>query len=218
MYTIILILALRNLSTTCELMMVTITIFTVTRFTYVLLLDSLSSSGTEPSPSSLTINRTSPSRFSPGASPSGLPSDSVTWTSEISRQKSPLNSSSSRSPANHTSDNTLSRCREPPREDNEGKCFPCSIPGCTRRFKSQHTLKSHMEAHTHKPKRPTLFICTHGCSEQFTRQHDRLRHEVSKHGKVCDWRCEDCNRFFSTQKTLAHHKCPMMAGKTRWVN
>ncbi|KAF9472722.1 hypothetical protein BDN70DRAFT_440644 [Pholiota conissans] len=94
--------------------------------------------------------------------------------------------------------------------------FPCIIIGCDRRFTSQYTLKVHMEAH--KPKPRTSFPCTLGCSERFSRQHDRLRHEVAKHGKVCEFLCDECGRFFSTKKTLGNHKCPVAQGGTRWVN
>jgi len=93
--------------------------------------------------------------------------------------------------------------------------FPCLIIGCERRFTSQYTLKVHMEAH--KPKPRSSFPCTLGCSEKFSRQHDRLRHEVAKHGKICEFSCEECGRFFSTRKTLSNHKCPLANGGTRWV-
>ncbi|KAF8152301.1 hypothetical protein B0H34DRAFT_755037 [Crassisporium funariophilum] len=94
--------------------------------------------------------------------------------------------------------------------------FPCLILGCERRFTSQYTLKVHMEAHRPKPR--SSFPCTLGCSERFSRQHDRLRHEVAKHGKICEFSCDDCGRFFSTKKTLGNHKCPVAQGGTRWVN
>lgn len=94
--------------------------------------------------------------------------------------------------------------------------FLCLLPGCERRFTSQYTLKVHMEAHKPKPK--VSYPCTHGCSERFSRQHDRLRHEVAKHGKVCEFSCEACGRFFSSSKTLGNHKCPLAQEGTRWVN
>ncbi|KAF8887019.1 hypothetical protein CPB84DRAFT_1826959 [Gymnopilus junonius] len=94
--------------------------------------------------------------------------------------------------------------------------FPCVIIGCERRFTSQYTLKVHMEAH--KPKPRSSFPCTLGCSERFSRQHDRLRHEVAKHGKICEFLCDECGRFFSTKKTLGNHKCPVAQGGTRWVH
>ncbi|KAF9530074.1 hypothetical protein CPB83DRAFT_811363 [Crepidotus variabilis] len=100
-------------------------------------------------------------------------------------------------------------------ENDARRRFPCLIIGCERRFTSQYTLKVHMEAH--KPKPRISFPCTLGCNERFSRQHDRLRHEVAKHGKVCEFSCEDCGRFFSTKKTLGNHKCPVAQGGTRWV-
>lgn len=100
-------------------------------------------------------------------------------------------------------------------QNNPRRRYPCLILGCTRRFTSQYTLKVHMEAH--KPKPRVTFPCTLGCSEKFSRQHDRLRHEVAKHGKICEFSCEHCGRFFSTKKTLGNHKCPVAQG-TRWVD
>jgi hypothetical protein len=95
--------------------------------------------------------------------------------------------------------------------------FPCPIPDCNRRFTSQYTLKVHVKAHRPKP-RP-CFPCTLGCNEQFSRQHDRLRHEVAKHRKVCEWSCGECGRFFSSSKTLGNHKCKLATGKNnmRWM-
>ncbi|KAJ7588516.1 hypothetical protein C8J56DRAFT_785411 [Mycena floridula] len=100
-------------------------------------------------------------------------------------------------------------------QQNARRRFPCLLPGCERRFTSQYTLKVHMEAH--KPKPRVSFPCTLGCPERFSRQHDRLRHEVAKHGKICEFLCDECGRFFSTNKTLGNHKCPMAQGGTRWV-
>jgi 5-methylcytosine-specific restriction endonuclease McrA len=45
-----------------------------------------------------------------------------------------------------------------------------------------------------------------------------LRHEVTQHGKVCEFICTDCGRFFSSQKTLDNHKCPATGGKGGGVN
>jgi len=101
-------------------------------------------------------------------------------------------------------------------EQNQRRRFSCTIPGCVRRFTSQYTLKVHLEAHRPKPR--VSLPCTMGCSERFSRQHDRLRHEVAKHGKVCEWLCDECGRFFSTSRTLGNHKCPSAKGGTRWVN
>jgi hypothetical protein len=48
--------------------------------------------------------------------------------------------------------------------------------------------------------------------------HDRLRHEITQHGKICEFTCPVCNRFFSTEKFLKSHKCPGVraGGLTRW--
>jgi hypothetical protein len=91
--------------------------------------------------------------------------------------------------------------------------FSCSYEGCTRRFTSHYTLKLHQDAH--KPKERQWYTCTAGCSEHFSRQHDRLRHEVAKHGKVCEWICGDCQRFFSSSRTLSNHKCPGQNGEIK---
>jgi len=113
-----------------------------------------------------------------------------------------------------------SREHSPAKSDNDPsdakRRFPCLIEGCLRRFTSQYTLRVHMEAHKPKPK--VTFPCTLGCSERFSRQHDRLRHEVSKHGKICEFLCDDCGRFFSSRKTLGNHKCPVANGTTRWMD
>ncbi|KAF8910270.1 hypothetical protein CPB85DRAFT_1221644, partial [Mucidula mucida] len=101
-------------------------------------------------------------------------------------------------------------------ESAQRRRHPCLTPGCSRRFTSQYTLKVHMDAH--KPKPRVSFPCTLGCREWFSRQHDRLRHEVAKHNKVCEFSCTACGRFFSTEKTLGNHKCPLAQGETRWVH
>lgn len=92
------------------------------------------------------------------------------------------------------------------RDTDHHRRFRCVKPGCGRRFTSQYTLKVHTEAHKAKPR--VSLPCTLGCSERFSRRHDRLRHEVTQHGKVCEWVCSECGRFFSSDKTLGNHKCP----------
>lgn len=130
-----------------------------------------------------------------------------------------FSNSPSPSPSSYDAKRTASRELSPDRSETEKadrRRFPCLILGCDRRFTSQYTLKVHMEAHKPKPK--VTFECTEGCQERFSRQHDRLRHEVAKHGKVCEFLCEDCSRFFSTKKTLGNHKCPVAKGGTRWIS
>lgn len=60
--------------------------------------------------------------------------------------------------------------------------IPCSYPECSRRFTTDYTRRVHERTHKVEPRMPV--VCTMGCSETFSRQHDRLRHEVAKHGKV----------------------------------
>lgn len=119
-----------------------------------------------------------------------------------------------------TTDGSMSREQSPAQSENDSsdtrRKYPCLIEGCARRFTSQYTLRVHVEAHKPKPKQS--FPCQLGCSERFSRQHDRLRHEVSKHGKICEFLCDDCGRFFSSRKTLGNHKCPVAYGTTRWMN
>ncbi|KAJ7780308.1 hypothetical protein DFH07DRAFT_765588 [Mycena maculata] len=93
--------------------------------------------------------------------------------------------------------------------------FECPEPQCKRMFKHPHTLKVHLKTHKSKPRR--VFQCTGGCAAFFSRQHDRLRHEVTQHGRVCEWVCEICSVFFSTSRTLENHRCKGASG-TRWVN
>ncbi|KAF8634332.1 hypothetical protein AX15_000989 [Amanita polypyramis BW_CC] len=117
-------------------------------------------------------------------------------------------------------DGSTSREHSPAKSDNDPgdarRRLPCLMEGCSRRFTNQYTLRVHMDAHKPKPKQ--TFPCTLGCSEKFSRQHDRLRHEVSKHGKVCEFLCDACGRFFSSRKTLGNHKCPVAHGTTRWMD
>ncbi|KAL1665444.1 ABC1 family-domain-containing protein [Schizophyllum commune] len=53
-----------------------------------------------------------------------------------------------------------------------------------------------------------------GCGEEFSRQHDRFRHEVLKHERSCRWVCDTCHKFFGSQKNLDRHVCNT---KSRWV-
>ena len=149
----------------------------------------------------------SPDHHRPTSSPSPRPS---------LKSSSPTPSCSSLDPTDIKTSPSRGTSPIPIRsETDHRRRFPCLIIGCERRFTSQYTLKVHMEAH--KPKPRSSFPCTLGCTEKFSRQHDRLRHEVAKHGKICEFSCEDCGRFFSTRKTLSNHKCPLANGGTRWV-
>ncbi|KAJ7628865.1 hypothetical protein FB45DRAFT_919398 [Roridomyces roridus] len=83
--------------------------------------------------------------------------------------------------------------------------YPCPHPSCDRILSSAHTRRVHMR--THRVKVPRSFICTMGCGQAFTRQHDRARHEVATHGRECPFVCGGCKRFFSGAKTLGRHVC-----------
>ncbi|KAF9260333.1 hypothetical protein L218DRAFT_932646 [Marasmius fiardii PR-910] len=148
----------------------------------------------------------------------GYPGECSSHSSPQSAPPSPVSREASgrRRQAHHRTPSPSSSDIAPSSTADYRRRFPCLLPGCERRFTSRYTLKVHMEAHKPKPK--VTFPCTHGCSERFSRQHDRLRHEVAKHGKICEFLCDDCGRFFSTGKTLGNHKCPVAAGGTRWVH
>ncbi|KAJ6555562.1 hypothetical protein DFH09DRAFT_1317975 [Mycena vulgaris] len=90
----------------------------------------------------------------------------------------------------------------------------CPEPGCARRFTRKYTLAKHVKAH--EPKSQKFFPCTMGCSMRFSRRHDRLRHEVTQHRRVCEWGCSACLGFFSSESTLKKHKCRNPGG-TRWI-
>ncbi|TFK53423.1 hypothetical protein OE88DRAFT_1248624 [Heliocybe sulcata] len=84
--------------------------------------------------------------------------------------------------------------------------YHCPHPTCTRVFRSEYTCRVHSGVHIPKPRK--VIPCTQpGCLETFTRQHDRLRHEVAQHGKICEFSCPSCHRFFSSAAMLEKHKC-----------
>ncbi|KAL1748746.1 hypothetical protein HDZ31DRAFT_59923 [Schizophyllum fasciatum] len=59
-----------------------------------------------------------------------------------------------------------------------------------------------------------IFTCTMGCNEDFSRQHDRFRHEVLKHERSCKWVCDTCHKFFASEKNLQRHACNT---RSRWT-
>ncbi|KAJ7640501.1 hypothetical protein DFH06DRAFT_1137943 [Mycena polygramma] len=83
--------------------------------------------------------------------------------------------------------------------------LPCLDPRCDRYLATKYLLAQHMK--THKPRSDKSFRCTMGCALEFSRKHDRLRHEVAQHKKVCEWECKACFRCFSSRTTLQKHKC-----------
>jgi len=68
-----------------------------------------------------------------------------------------------------------------------------------------------------RTKQKSNFPCSFvGCREAFSRKHDRMRHEVVQHSRQCEWSCDKCRKFFSTEKTLAKHKCSRLCD-SRWL-
>ncbi|KAJ7699549.1 hypothetical protein B0H17DRAFT_1129164 [Mycena rosella] len=96
--------------------------------------------------------------------------------------------------------------RGPSRSSRPHSIYHCPEPECQRNFKSRYTLSKHVQAHRRKTRSP--FPCTMGCAREFSRKHDRLRHEVTQHGRVCAT-CGACQGFFSSEATLSRHKCRM---------
>ncbi|PCH34626.1 hypothetical protein WOLCODRAFT_165704 [Wolfiporia cocos MD-104 SS10] len=93
--------------------------------------------------------------------------------------------------------------KDDPNNDPNRK-YPCRH--CDRRFLREYTRKVHEM--THQPKLQHPYACgVPNCTSRFSRQHDRLRHEVLKHGRECPWTCESCGKFFSAEKNLVRHIC-----------
>ncbi|KAJ7510812.1 hypothetical protein B0H11DRAFT_2215552 [Mycena galericulata] len=110
-----------------------------------------------------------------------------------------LESSGSASPAAPVSGTPL------PRLPSSRPDLCCPAPSCGRSFTSKYTLSKHTQ--THLRKTHPSFTCSMGCNLEFSRRHDRLRHEVKQHARVCEWECKACLGFFSSKMTLKKHKC-----------
>ncbi|KAJ7728151.1 hypothetical protein DFH07DRAFT_782286 [Mycena maculata] len=95
---------------------------------------------------------------------------------------------------------------------------------CSKLRRSEPPCSQYFTTKPTSPKRPKvsgakstqLFRCTMGCTMDFSRKHDRLRHEVAQHGRVCEWGCETCQRSFSSEATLRKHKCKISGG-AKWI-
>lgn len=144
---------------------------------------------------------------------SGSPAaESVNALPDESDIFSPCSSSSSSAPPPVSPDSdgaNSSTSYSPTRRKRTVAC-----PKCPRHFTNEYTLKVH--SRTHKPKTPKSLPCTMGCPEHFSRQHDRLRHEVLKHARECEWVCERCRKFFSSKRTLSNHMCRDGGSAMRW--
>ncbi|KAJ7176230.1 hypothetical protein C8R43DRAFT_556116 [Mycena crocata] len=80
---------------------------------------------------------------------------------------------------------------------------PCLHPDCERHFKNDYTRSLHMKAHIAKHRR---YPCSR-CPVVLSRQHDLLRHEVSKHGVEPEFTCSRCSKPFRSEHNMAKHKC-----------
>ncbi|KAJ7689997.1 hypothetical protein B0H17DRAFT_1134703 [Mycena rosella] len=103
-------------------------------------------------------------------------------------------------------------CSSPSRSGRGRSKVPCPNASCGRYFANTYTLSKHIKAH--EPKAREYFQCTMGCPMGFSRRHDRLRHEVTQHGRVCEWGCNACSVFFSSEFSLKKHKCKNL-GRTK---
>ncbi|KAJ7705033.1 hypothetical protein B0H17DRAFT_1039121 [Mycena rosella] len=139
-----------------------------------------------------------------GPMPDTLPEDPPDVSPGISNSSTTDGTSSS---APSTPSEIPASPRDPSRSRTHG-IYHCPEPGCQRNFKSQYTLSKHVQAH--RPKTQSPFPCTMGCALEFSRKHDRLRHEVTQHGRVCA-KCGACRSFFSSEATLNKHKCKIGA-------
>ncbi|EIM91235.1 uncharacterized protein STEHIDRAFT_165595 [Stereum hirsutum FP-91666 SS1] len=135
---------------------------------------------------------------------SAEPAVSDEWLSFSSPQAGSSSSSIAPSPSSSapgddsttsSSPNVISTSRQ--------RRLQCLDPSCTRKFANEYTRKVHMGSHL--PKR--RYICREGCSAEFSRLHDRLRHEAGKHNQLTEWFCFTCLRPFSSKKSLNRHTC-----------
>ncbi|KAJ7112743.1 hypothetical protein C8R43DRAFT_1138805 [Mycena crocata] len=90
------------------------------------------------------------------------------------------------SPANAgtpvSSRSSPSRSSTPQRSSGSRRDLRCPHPTCDLYFATSYKLAKHTT--THAPKSPKQFPCTMGCALEFSRKHDRLRHEVAQHGRI----------------------------------
>ncbi|KAJ7665042.1 hypothetical protein DFH06DRAFT_1127419 [Mycena polygramma] len=128
-------------------------------------------------------------------SPSSAPSCSSPSPSVESA--TPNTTSPPQSPVNTPSPGSTSSRKVKPR-------VPCLRADCDRHFKNDYTRSLHMKSHNIK--HPRLFPCR-WCSLVLSRDHDRMRHEVTKHNMKPQYRCNICRKSFSREKNLNKHKC-----------
>ncbi|KAI8646528.1 hypothetical protein BD408DRAFT_439928 [Parasitella parasitica] len=85
--------------------------------------------------------------------------------------------------------------------NNTQASFPCSEPGCYKKFLRPYNLKSHMKTHTQE--RP--HVCTYKpCHWTFARFHDLKRHEL-QHTGLKPHGCHFCLKRFARSDALKRH-------------
>ncbi|TIC26254.1 hypothetical protein E3Q11_03161 [Wallemia mellicola] len=85
----------------------------------------------------------------------------------------------------------------------KGRPWTCPVSGCGRQMKKEYTFRLHMNSHNCKP--TPSYPCSYNCGVNFSRTHDRLRHEVNRHGKKPDFICSKCSKVFLTERVLLKH-------------
>ncbi|KAJ6489658.1 hypothetical protein C8R47DRAFT_1274149 [Mycena vitilis] len=128
-------------------------------------------------------------------SPSSAPSYSC--PSPPLEHATPSTTSPSQSPADTPSPGSTGSRKVKPR-------VPCLRADCDRHFKNDYTRSLHMKSHNIK--HPRLFPCR-WCALVLSRDHDRMRHEVTKHNMKPQYRCNICRKSFSREKNLGKHRC-----------
>ncbi|KAJ7122954.1 hypothetical protein C8R44DRAFT_670778 [Mycena epipterygia] len=159
----------------------------------------------------------------PNTPPPSLPSlppayDALSFVSVVGPDASPASSagtpSSADTPSTSKSDATpASSPSESSQQDSSSptpsdpsRPFKCLHADCPLWFKRVYTRRVHMNTHLAGSAKDRKFPCTFdGCCMQFSRKHDRLRHEVGNHGMGTQWTCTPCNKYFSSQTTLERH-------------
>ncbi|KAJ7109666.1 hypothetical protein C8R43DRAFT_180861 [Mycena crocata] len=121
------------------------------------------------------------------------------------RPPSPPTTASSPTPSIPTSDSSYNSIK--PAKAVKPR-VPCLHPDCDRHFKNDYTRSLHMKAHIVKRRR---YPCSR-CPLVLSRQHDRMRHEVSKHDVVPQFACPHCRKSFGSERNMIKHKCPSMYG------
>ncbi|KIY74155.1 hypothetical protein CYLTODRAFT_94532 [Cylindrobasidium torrendii FP15055 ss-10] len=166
-----------------------------------------------PSNSPLSINTSAPpaSAFSPSAlsssSYASTPSLTTAPYSPPSPRDGPISSARSDISEASTKSSSAPTLTSSNSEGNALRPHPCLFPDCGRWFTRSYTRNVHMLTHR-RSNDPKPFLCTiSGCTEGFSRKHDRLRHEVRQHGRGSNFRCPLCtvSKFYSSQSTLERH-------------